>query len=42
MSNHVLVIKNTINMFINIVNLYLAMEFDELLITTGVDALVRL
>jgi DNA repair exonuclease SbcCD ATPase subunit len=29
-------------MFINILNLYWDMEFDELLITTGVDALVRL
>src|SRR4030095_15215140 len=29
-------------MFINILNLYRCMEFDELLITTGVDALVRL
>jgi uncharacterized phage infection (PIP) family protein YhgE len=29
-------------MFINIVNSYMPMEFDELLITTGVDALVKL
>jgi len=33
---------NIIRIFINILNLYKPMEFDELLITTGVDALVRL
>jgi archaellum component FlaC len=38
----ILVILDTIKMFINIVNSYMPMEFDELLITTGVDALVRL
>ena len=37
-----LVNYDTIKMFINIVNSYMAMEFDELLITTGVDALVKL
>ena len=37
-----LVIYDTIKMFINIVNSYMPMEFDELLITTGVDALVKL
>ena|GEM_PF-812645 len=37
-----LVIYDTIKMFINIVNSYMHMEFDELLITTGVDALVKL
>ena len=37
-----LVNYDTIKMFINIVNSYMPMEFDELLITTGVDALVRL
>ncbi len=37
-----LVNYDTIKMFINIVNSYMLMEFDELLITTGVDALVKL